>query len=96
VPRFHVIAFDPQDNQTCSRIGRYANGPDAILNLPWIDEIYRTKWVIDNLYAPDMESVISNIYQRLGWVVLCVNLDDEIMKDLNDGGSSVSCPTQQH
>lgn len=94
--RFHVVAFDPNDNTTCSYIGRHISATEAVLRLPWFEQIYKDTWVMDHIFAQDIETVISNCWQRMSWVVVCVNLDEEILRDLNGGASSVSSQMQQN
>jgi hypothetical protein len=96
MPRFHVIAFDKNDEQTCNYITKEQKGSDAICKLPWFQQIYKDEWVQKNIWAPDTDSTISNCHQLLGWVVICVNLDEAIMNALNGGDSSACLPTQQN
>lgn len=95
MPRFHVVAFDPNDNTTCQYISKQHSASEAVCNMPWLREIYNSRWVLKNIYAPDVETCISNCFQRMSWVVICVNLDEEIMKDLNGGDSSACSSTLQ-
>jgi hypothetical protein len=95
MPRFFVAAFDPHDNTHFHYITRIDNPSDAICNHPWITEIYKNTWVAKAIWNDDVEVTIANCHTQMGWSILCVNLDEEIMKDLNGGGSSVSLATQQ-
>lgn len=95
MPRFHVVMFDPADNTAHGHITRIDNASEAVCNHPWITEIYKNTWIAKNVYADDLENCINNVLQMLGWVALCVNLDDAIMNALNAGDSSVSLETQQ-
>jgi plasmid rolling circle replication initiator protein Rep len=95
MPRFHVIMVDTVSNEICGYITRIESAVDAICNHPWFTEIYRSEWVAKHIDADTMEETIANTWKLLAWSCLCVNLDEEIMKDLNGGGSSVSLATQQ-
>ena len=88
--RYCVVFSDITDREISEHIVRAKTPVDAICNHPWIREIYRDRWILDNLWAPDESMCIRNVNEQLGWMVLCVNLDEAIMKDLNDGAGNVS------
>jgi hypothetical protein len=95
MPRFHVVFADPTDNSVCGYIARIDNPSDAICNHPWIREIYNNQWVAKFVHDEDSGVCIDNILNVLGWLALCVNLDEEIMNALNAGDSSASLATPQ-
>ena len=105
MPRFHVIFTDIATKEIRGHIVRTANASDAICSHPWLTDIYKNTWVAANIYETDEEGVCGNLHNVLGWVALCVNLDEAIMQDLNSppettkgwsaGDSNVSSPTQQ-
>jgi hypothetical protein len=87
--------FDPADNTTHHYLARIDSASDAVCNHPWITEIYKNTWIARNVWALDIDNTINNVLQFLGWVASCVNLDEEIMKELNGGDSSASSKTPQ-
>lgn len=83
MPRFHVIAVDLATEEIKGYIARIDNPVDAVCNHPWFATIYRSEWVAANIWNEDLDNTISNIKQAMNWLILCVNLDDEIMNALN-------------
>lgn len=96
MPRFHVVMADTATNEIGGYIARIDNAVDAICNHPWVSEIYKNTWIAKHVHSPDLDECVQNFLEKLGWMVLCVNLDEEIMNALNAGDSSVSLPTQQN
>jgi uncharacterized protein YegJ (DUF2314 family) len=89
--RFLITIVDPEDNTTHSHGVRAAHAAEAIIKHKWITDIYKDEWVRNNILAVNHEeATISNVFRKLGWVVICNNLDEVIMKDLNGGDSSYS------
>lgn len=93
MPRYHIIICDSSDNTIEGHIVKKDHPCDAIVSHPWITSIYRDEWVESNIKNPTIEGTVENILSTLGWHTLCVNLDEEIMKKLNDGDSNVSSST---
>lgn len=88
MPRFFVAFFDPSDNTHNHYITRIDSASDAICNHPWITEIYKNTWVAENIWSPNEDNTRHNLATQLGWIALCVNLDEEIMRDLNSSEES--------
>ncbi len=96
MPRFHVIFFDSTNHEIDAAIVQARHPVHALLQHPWIVEIYKESWIQKNLAAEDEDSCKQNIFKMIGWSTLCVNLDEEIMKDLNGGDLSVSSQMPQN
>lgn len=90
MPRFIVSMCDKSDGQILTKIVKATSKEEAILEFPWLVEIYTEKWIINNICENTEESIISNLHNVLNWSCSCVNLDEEILKDLNGGDSSAS------
>jgi hypothetical protein len=99
MPRYAVTICDVNTGEIEMRVASQAGDlpvANVICSHPWIRDIYKDTWIEKNLWAEDVDNCINNIHQNLNWSVLCVNLDDAIMNDLNGGDSSVySSPQQQ-
>jgi hypothetical protein len=94
--RYHVVFADPNTHEISGVLLRARHPVHAILQHPWISEIYAEKYIQKNFAAEDEDNCKTNIHSFTSWSILCVNLDEEIMKGLNGGDSSVSSLTQQN
>lgn len=92
MPRFHVVLFDPATKEKQGCIVSCISASEAICFHPWLTSVYLPSYIAANIYDGDVEVVAENLYEELGWVVLCVDLDEAIMNALNAGGLSVSSP----
>jgi len=95
MPRFAVTICDPSDQTIHFQIIKEVHPSYAVINHVWPKEIYNDKYMRSQIFDEDIETCIANFYNFCGWIVSCENLDDAIMKDLNDGDSSVSLQTAQ-
>jgi hypothetical protein len=92
--RYHVVFCDPNTEEIVGAVIRARHPVHAILQHPWICNIYKDEYVKENFAAEDEDNCRQNIYTFTSWRILCVNLDEEIMRDLNGGDSSASLATQ--
>lgn len=94
MPRFHVVMIDPNSREICGCIVKARHPVHAILQHKWIADIYKETYIQENFAAEDEDNCKTNIHAMTSWDILCVNLDEEIMKDLNGGDSSACLQTQ--
>lgn len=83
MPRFIVVFCDKNDGQILAKIKTAATAEAAFMRHPWLTEIYTAKWLKENIQEEGLEDMQNNIHHILNWSGVCVNLDDEIMKELN-------------
>lgn len=90
MPRFIVAMCDKNTGEIQQDISKVHEPEYAILQHPWLTDIYTDKWIKANISESTADLIISNLHNVLNWSCSCVNLDEEILKDLNGGDSSVS------
>lgn len=93
--RFIITMCDTNSGEIRSFFFRHQDANYAILQHPWILDTYKESYIDEMFYHEDAQQVIQNIWSQLSWAVAVVNLDEETMKDLNGGDSSVSSSQQQ-
>lgn len=91
MPRFIVTFFDPADSTVHQCTVRSDTADLALIEHPWIKEVYLPKWILANLvYTSPEKPIAEAIHEMLGYITCVANLDEEIMKDLNGSDSSAS------
>lgn len=83
MPRFHVVLCDLQTGEICGEINKFQNECQAVCSHSWISDVYREQWIRDNIMAETVEVMAENLKNLFNYALLCVNLDNEIMRDLN-------------
>lgn len=83
MPRFIVVFCDKTDGQILAKIKTAKTAEEAFMEHPWLTEIYTAKWLAINIEEDTLEAMQNNIHNILNWSGVCMNLDDEILKDLN-------------
>lgn len=95
MPRFLVAICDTTDGEMQYHTVRALSEVEATLSHPWISNMYKDSWVSENFWSESFDNCRQNIWSLTSWSVMCVNLDQEIMNDLNAGDSSASSTTTQ-
>lgn len=90
MPRFIVAMCDKNTGEILQDVSHVPAAEYAILQHPWLTDIYTDKWIKANISEEFAEAIISNLHNVLNWSCSCMNLDSEILKDLNGGDSNVS------
>lgn len=83
MPRFMVILFDPVTAEVQHSIRRTDDPVTAICSHVWLTTIYQPQWVVNNIQAEDVADTLFNLKEAVGWLGSCLNLDDELMRELN-------------
>lgn len=95
--RFLVVMTDAEEVQTAHCVVQTTGGANAITFHPWILQVYKDEWVLENIFvAGHTTATINNVFNKLGWMCVCVNLDELIMNDLNGGDSNSSNSRQEN
>ncbi len=90
MPRFIVTLCDLTTTEISSELIRAVDKPAAVIQHTWFTNIYKDEWVAKVILAPQIEEVQENCKEVMNWSMVCRNLDNLLLQDLNGGDSSVS------